>query len=740
MTFANIRRSIAADYDPVTAEVLQMRLYNIVEEMTTTMIRTSGSPVLTEAKDFCTALLDRKLEHVGFSGYVTPHLGSSLVGVRSVLREYAPKEIFPGDHFLCNDPHTSGALHQGDVALISPIFYQDRIVAWAFSNAHVLDIGGMSPGGFAPEAWDCYGEGLRFPAMKIAEDGKLIKDLQRLILHNVRMSAVLNDIKSLMAANIACQRRLTEVLDKIGITEFERYCDINKGLSEGFLRDRIAKLPDGVYETADWVEYDGHGADRLFKVACKMVVDGSDLTFDFSGSDPQSDGFVNAGYGVIAGAVAIQIMLGLTYDIPINGGILRPIKVRIGPPGTVVNPVVPAPVSAGHAHVGAKICRGLGQLLSQAMQFSDDPTLRKRVASFGQTSWAGNAWMGFDESGGYVAFMLMDPNATGLGATAAGDGLDAGGAEGALGTSIPDVETNESLYPMLYLWRKIYTDSAGPGFHRGGHGIDLAWIPWGAETLVGSMLNQCAAVPSNGIVGGYPGATSAFEIIRNSKVAQFFQEGKRMPSLEQLIGERERQRDHAVGVPLLKWHIFRQYMGSAAGLGDPILRDPARVARDVRNGYVSLKMAENAYGVMIDPATGRVDNAATARKRDAIREARLRGKPKARPRQTPDLLPPLALADVAGRKVFICNHCGHHLCGAAENWKTKAVVTENELAPRLATFGVVVKKRNDPPMILREYCCPSCGVLFETKVGIEGQPVSFDIRLGAQETMDAVPI
>src|SRR6266542_2415201 len=108
-------------YDPIMAEVLQNRLRNISLEMATTLIHTSGSPILSEAKDFCTAVFDRAGEHIGFSGYVVAHLGSSLQGVRSVIRDYGD-DVHPGDAFILNDPYDAGAIHQGDVAVVSPIF------------------------------------------------------------------------------------------------------------------------------------------------------------------------------------------------------------------------------------------------------------------------------------------------------------------------------------------------------------------------------------------------------------------------------------------------------------------------------------------------------------------------------------------------------------------------------------------------------------------------------------------
>src|ERR1700753_3330109 len=142
--------SAPRDYDPVTAEVIGSRIKSIVDEAAITIARTSGSPVITEAQDFSTPLFDASRpppfpapgRHVGYSGYVASHIGSSLVGVEGVMRDFETDDLHRGDQFICNCPYTAGAIHQGDVGIISPLFHADELVGWAFSNAHVLDIGG----------------------------------------------------------------------------------------------------------------------------------------------------------------------------------------------------------------------------------------------------------------------------------------------------------------------------------------------------------------------------------------------------------------------------------------------------------------------------------------------------------------------------------------------------------------------------------------------------------------------
>ncbi|MCW3067146.1 MAG: hypothetical protein JWN32_4318, partial [Solirubrobacterales bacterium] len=590
--------AIETTIDPVTAEVIGNRLKNVALEMATTMIRTSGSPVLTEAKDFSTAVFDRKLEHVGFSGYVVAHIGSSLEGVRAVAREYGD-DVHPYDAFMCNDPYESGAIHQGDVGIISPLFWHDELVGWAFSNAHVLDVGGMSPGGWAPVAYDCYGEAIRFPAVRLVSEGNWIRDMERLFVHNVRLPIVMNDLRSLVAANNAAQSRIADLLDQYGPETYERYCEVGKDLTEELVRARIDKLPDGVYEAVDWVEYDGHGTDDLLKIHCRVIVDGSDITFDFTDTDPQCTGFANAGYGAVMGLCGTMMMFSFAYDAPINAGMFRPLKLVMPEKGTVLNPEVPAPVSCGHMEGSSKAGRTLFEALGKALSLSEDPKLRMRVAAAGVNSWPGNSWAGLSQFGQFTSFPVMDAGSGGMGAQTVIDGLSVSSYEAQLSNGIPDVEINEGFYPMLYLWRRLNAGSGGPGFNRGGLGLDLAWTPHNTAALMGTLENAMAAVPSRGMLGGLPGAGNEFRAVRGTNAADRIGGGGPLPaSVEDLGGGEEVLLNHVAGVPLTATDVFHQITGGGAGMGDPLLRDPARVEADVRDGFVSREQAEAAYGVV----------------------------------------------------------------------------------------------------------------------------------------------
>jgi N-methylhydantoinase B len=707
----------ARDYDPVTAEVIGSRIRSIVAESAITIARTSGSPVITEAQDFSTALFDAAGEHVGYAGYVASHIGSSLVGVEAVMRDFELDDFHRGDQFICNCPYTAGAIHQGDVGIISPLFYDEELVGWAFSNAHVLDIGGMSPGGWAPVAWDRYAEALNFPPTRFVEAGKMREDWVRFIRNNVRLPGpVMGDLKSLVAANIATQRRLDDLIDKYGLEEYQRYCEINKDLSEVALRERIARIPDGVYLAEDWVEYDGHDEDKLVHICCELTVDGDQLRADYTGSDPQYDGFGNSGWGATFGVISAMLMHTLGYDLPMNAGILRALEVNPGEEGTVMNPTIPAPVSCGHMEGASKAGRAFCDALTHALEISDDPWVRSRIAGLGTFSWPGNSWAGISQHGDYTAFAVMDCGSCGMGAQSTGDGLDISSYEVQMGCSIPDIESNEALYPMLYLWRRLNVGSGGPGMHRGGNGIDLAWVPWKTEGLVGTLENSCAEVPSQGVLGGLPGDTNRFRVVRGSGTDAALASGERLPGPDTLGGEVEVLLNHVAGVPLGPGDVFHQITGGGAGWKDPLLRPAARVEDELRNGYLSEAQARAAYGVVAG------DDEATAALRAQMRRRRLGEEPSAEsPAENDDRMPL-----VRGENGFVCGYCG---AGLGESWKQALTVREQPLAERMRELGLYAQPRTEPRLVLRECFCPRCASAIHTQVQPEGAPLSPDMNV-----------
>jgi N-methylhydantoinase B len=695
------------DYDVIAAEVHRKALQNLTDEMAITLVRTSGSPIVTESKDFSTCLMDTTPEHLGFSSYVLFHVGSSLVGTQVIADLVrAGAELKPGDGWVVNDPHTGGAMHQGDVSIIMPTFYEGEHLGWSFANMHVLDVGGVGISGYAPGAHDVWQEGMRFPPIQIIREGKIDTEWEKYIAANVRApGAVLNDIRSMVASNNTASRKLNQIIDEFGLENHKRYCEINKDLSEQVLRERIAKLPDGVYEATDWNEFDGHeGPDRLLELKLRLEVDGSDLRFSYSGV-PQIDAFVNSTRGPMFGQCMTGLMTMMVYgDLPVNGGLWRPISVDLGEEGTIVNSIPPAPVSNAHSEVGMRACKLAKDVLSQAMALSDDPILRSRIAGQHQDGFPGNALFGNNQHGG-VSVIFYPDNAIGSGggAQTINDGQDAYGLTCTTGGGIPDIENHEGADPVLFLWRRLVANSGGPGQNRGGQSLDQAYAIHYSDQMAGPCFNACAQVPPHGFGGGYPGSGGTFFPVRDSNVADLLAQGI-MPTQERLDGRTEVVRSKLTHIVLSRGDVFVATAGGGAGLGDPLLRDPELVVKDVVAGYVTAEHAGAVYGVVL-AGEDAVDAEATTARRAEIRRERIGADPAKEAATPASVGVSLTRADGA----WSCASCDERLADEDANWREGAVAAENPIAERYDALGMIVRDRKEAPRVMmREYFCPGC--------------------------------
>jgi N-methylhydantoinase B len=696
-------RTVLSGRDLVEAEVFRKRLENLTTEMAITLGRTSGSIHVTESKDFSTALFDADGEQIGFSGWVSFHVASSLLGVEAVRAGHARDDIRPGDIFICNDPYTSGAMHQGDVGIVMPFFYENELLGWGFANEHVADVGGSAIGGMAPEARDVFSESLRLPGIRIGRDHRLDPSWRRFIEVSVRVPGpVLNDIQSMVAGNNVGQEKFAKLVGRYGIERFERLAALGKDLTEDALRDRIGKLPNGTYRAREWCEYDGHGEDLLLDLSCELVVADDTLEFRFSSETAQIDAFVNGAKPAVWGQCMTAVLCVLAYDIPVNAGLWRPITIDVGPEGTVVHPVPPAPVSNAHMEVGMRIAKLTVSVLSQACAGSSDETVRRRVAGNPHDGFPVALLFGPNQHGQPWVTVFQDPAVgVGGGAQTVGDGLDCYGAHCMLGCGMPDIEIQEIVDPKLFLYRKMNPVSSGAGTTRGGSGIEEAVILRGSAQIAGIMLSSVERVPPSGFGGGYPASGSSYVVLKNSGALETIEAGG-YPELDPVGGETERPPSKTGGLVLNEGDVIILRGGGGGGLGDPLFRDPALVAEDVRCGYVTTEMAGALYGVV--EQDGVVDDGATTARRSAIREQRIGQRPESEAR-----IPEPGIASTGVNGDVSCTACGESLEGTE---RTRPITDAFE------TFGLEVRERPAelPPVLLREVFCRSCGSAVKVEV------------------------
>lgn len=712
-------------YDIVAAELHRKAIENLTNQMAIAMVRTSGSPIVYEAKDFCTCLFDTEPEQLGFSGYVLLHIASSLGGVQSINDYVDFDDLKPGDGFITNDPRCGGAMHQADIGIIMPLFYRDEHLGWGFANMHVMDIGGVGISGFAPGARDVYQEGLRFPPTRIIRDGRIDKGWERFIAANVRTPGpVLNDIRSMIAANnVVANQRLTQIIDEFGLSDYKALNEINKSLSEQLFRERIERIPDGTYTTTDWHEFDGHdGDDMLLEMGLTLTVSGSELNFEFSGA-PQIGAYVNSAQEAMAGNCMSALMVMLVYgDLPVNAGLWRPVNVSVGEPGTIVNSLDPAPCSNAHAEVGMRGCKMTKEVLSQALSLSDDPELRGRVAGQGHDGFPGAALFGSNQHKG-ISVMFYTDNASGAGGGAQTiiDGQDAYGATCQTGGGIGEVETHEAMDPVLWLWRSIVPNSGGPGLFRGGQGIEQGWSLQYTDALAGPAFNSCAEVPPRGFGGGFPGSTSTHYPFSSTNLAELVSRGE-LGTKSNLVGSRELVRSKIGHMVVKRGDVQVWQSGGGGGIGDPLLRSPQLVALDLRDGYITEKHANNAYGVVVS-ADGNLDEAATRERRVHLRRRRIGSDPQREAGVPDDAGVSIVVRIQDGTRVWACACCEDDLGAVTSNWRTDPGVAMREAAlhERFAELDMYVRQRTEiPGLCLREYFCRSCAAALSVEVVTAG--------------------
>lgn len=710
--------------DPIRLEVIRMRLDSIVEEMGIAMIRSSGSPVITEAGDFNTALFDPTGRIYAYSDYVQFHIGSGSVAVQELVKTIGDEPVHPGDAFISNDPHTPGASHPPDTNIISPIFNGEELVGWAQSQAHLVDVGGMTAGGFAPGAYDCYSEALRLPpGVKIFDRGEPVEAVRRLILNNVRVPSLFwNDVRSLIASNNTGIRRLLATIDEFGIDEFKECTRLSFELAEKVVRSRISRIPDGTYVADEWTEHNGH-VDELFKIACTMTKTGDRIKFDFSGSSPQTDGFVNCSFGALVGSVASAVVPILAWDVPFNEGVMTAFEVE-AEKGSIVNPVPPAPISNGHLTTGARVSRVITKLLSEACSRSTDDEIVGRAQGVWADSWTGGISAGTDDDGEFFVLFNMDGGGMGAGAQPTRDGLDCAGMMTQVNNMLPDVEMNEMLYPVLYLWKQLNVDSAGHGAHRGGLGLQFAWTLHGAQEVTQTVFAPNSAVVADGFAGGYPGGGSGHRVLRETDIASVLS-GGHAPTLggigfndDELLGINQQS------VTIRKDDVFVQWIAGGGGFGDPLLREADKVRLDYIDGYVTNEVAREVYGVIFgfdDNGGVLVDHSATTQERERIRTTRVSkaGNGELTSGNTGasniDLSAPRR--DAQG---WYCPSSGARL-GDAEDWRAAAIRVCTPAAVRLGELGVRARERDSATesILIEELFGPECGTLLSARVLVE---------------------
>ena len=576
--------------DPILVSVLQRRLKSITEEMGLTLLRTTRSPILNEARDFVTGLYDARGRMLEQTEYI-PVLAFALQPVCEYIVEYFGGDISDGDIIIHNDVFSRGN-QNADVAIFKPIFWEGTLLAWAACKGHQADIGGAVAGGYNPEAREVWQEAFRIPPVKIHAAGTLRKDVWDLIFANVRYTVVQEDIKAQIGGSVVGERGIHDLLGRYGADNFLRHVEHLFASTERMIRKEIASIPDGSYRGQSTAYYDGvrEGSEMLIELAVSVA--GEEITFDFTGSSPQTPGFVNAPFSATASAVMLTFLMFIDPDIPHNDGIVRPIRI-VNPEGSFLNAGFPAATTFGNSITGP---------ISDAIFRALAPALPDTVSA-GWNRSMNFAVVGKDPRHGlrdYVDILFLALKG-GSGATKDADGYDHIGLINCAGGLLDqDYEMFEIQDPHLLLKHEYWTDSAGPGQWRGGLGTECAFVIQGEDVTgiaFGDGLEEGAR--AFGLLGGASAR-------RNELTLEEPGGSVRQPKAKEVV------REIPAGT------IYRQRAGGGGGYGDPFARPAALVAEEVRAELISPEDAASAYGVALDPKSFAVDTGATEKLRRTV--------------------------------------------------------------------------------------------------------------------------
>ncbi|WP_428483633.1 hydantoinase B/oxoprolinase family protein [Rhodopila sp.] len=561
-------------------QIMWNRLIAVVEEQAQIMIRTAFSTTVREAGDLSAGIFDIQGRMMAQAVTGTPgHVNSMAESVGHFLRKFPTTTMRPGDHYITNDPWL-GTGHLHDLTVVTPAFHGETIVGLFANTAHVIDIGGL---GMGPEGRSVYEEGMYIPIVKCFDQGRQNETFFDFMRAGSRLPVELEgDIYSLCACNDAGVRRLTEMMTEFEMTSLDPLARFIFDSSRRATLAEIARIPRGTYQA----EIFSDGYEEPVRLAASMDILDDRIEVDFTGTSGLSSRGINVPPAYCRAYSCFGIKCVVAPEIPNNWASLAPFRMRI-PDGCILNAPHPYPVSVRHV---------IGHLLPDLMMGCLHQAVPERVTAEGASAlWnpplrGGGAISGQSRGNKPVIadFEIITFNSGGTGARPTQDGLNATAFPSGVRTM--PVEATENVAPII-LWRKeLKPDSGGAGRTRGGVGQIMEIATKGdLEFAVNASFDRIANAPK-GREGGLNGAAG--------RVAQ--QSGKLLRTKGfQVIPDGDR--------------LILELPGGA-GLGNPAVRDPVLVARDVRDGLVSAENARRLYKVAVTESH-QVDEAETQRLR-----------------------------------------------------------------------------------------------------------------------------
>ena len=530
--------------DAVTLEILKCSLQSVAEEMGATLGRTAFSPNIKERKDFSCAVFDSNGRMVSQAEHIPVHLGSMPLSVKEALTEFTLEE---GDVIILNDPYWGGT-HLPDITLIQPVFY-NGLLGFAACRAHHADVGGRTPGSMPGDSRELFEEGVIIPPVKLHRKGVVQEDILKLILRNVRTpDERKGDLRAQVSACEIGRRRIKELTDKYGLDIIQEAFEEIMNYSERRMRKKIEEFPPGDYSADDFMDNDGVTDDPVKIHVTVKVEDG--LTFDFTGTDSQRKGNINAVYAVTLSCVYYTVRCVTDPGIPPNEGCYRPVTIMV-PEGCLLNPIHPRAVSAGNVETSQRIVDVLLKAFSHIVP-------EKVIA--GCQGTMNNVTIGGSVAG--KSFAYYETIGGGMGARYNKDGIDGVHTHMSNTLNTP-IEALEMTYPFLVTGYSLLPGSGGNGKYRGGLGI-LRGIQVLTDCTI-SIQSERRKFAPYGLFGGEEGRKGRNLLIRDG-------DSMELPS--------------KTTYELLKGDIITIETPGGGGYGNIKERPESLIKKDIREGRI----------------------------------------------------------------------------------------------------------------------------------------------------------
>jgi len=573
--------------DPITFEVMRSVFEFASDRMATVLQRSSFSPILADMLEFSNAIYDADLQLLSQAANCPVHLAAMKFSAEEALKGIGQENVYEGDVLVLNDPYRGGT-HINDITFIKPIFYKKQLIGYGVSRGHWMDLGGGGAGG---QAFSTHiaAEGLRLPPLKIYTGGKLNEDLLAIILNNSRTPHFIKgDVQAHLGALLAAEHELQRACNRYGVDIVSAAMKKIQSYTDKMVRDSIRTIPNGVYEAEDYADTDGITQNRV-KVKVRLEIEDTSIKVDFTGTDPICQGAINSPKANTISAALYSLQFFLAPDAPQNQGLFNPIEVIL-PEGCWLNATWPAPTIGCTTLTAGKVTSAIWQALAKAIP--------ERVT--GSTGADANWFVASCVDAGGRTDVFSDLPAGGWGGTPYSDGMNV--TMDPLGNCMNmAAETAELFFPIAYEAFELRQDSAGAGQYRGGLGSVFKVRFLGGGEL--GMETSRTLAGSPGAAGGLASAVQRSSHIRSDGTTE-------------VIGGIDD--DGNWHNPLLASHKFgpgETFMFESTGgggWGNPNRRLVEDVLEDVIDEYISIDAAKQLYGVVIDPSTLKVDEAATA--------------------------------------------------------------------------------------------------------------------------------